>query len=379
MNVDTTQFDGVVPSEGASLQYIYQKFNREDFRTPSKDPITITRVALLAINYIYALAPETFNTNVPNSALDAAQLSLNRVRYRISVPGRQHYSRFELSVPSYGPLPTWGEPVPNPPSARANTFGRVRLNYERPFYMPRTGAFDIQLSSPSDVTYDGPPNIPNVFGSQGVTSVPAEVLFLEKGGLNPASARSKRFPLNFSQNPNQVPGQNGYPYPLPPNFSPATVNNGVPFWDRRHLFSAGEFRKQEATRAGSNLELGVSVAIDQYAYDSALINTFGATGKIAPLSARVGSRVRTVDFGSQSDWWRPGAPIALTFDSVTPALVVPLPQPITLQPGDTFEVEAQVPGPDYTLGFLGEQNTEKQNAVSYQLGISFNGYTTVKG
>ena len=382
-NIDTTPYNND-PNLGENnvLQYVYQKFDRENFRNGTRYPITITRFAMVMLNYLYAVNPDTFVQPVGGAPLvDSAQQALNRARFRISVPGRQNYSRFELSVPSYGIKPTWAEPVSSPPTPRANTFGLVRLNYDRPLFLPRQCALELQLSSPSDLSYApaGAVTIPNVFGSAGLTSVPAEVIFMEEGGLTPGSARSKQFPLMLSQSPNQAPGQNGYPYAIPPYFAPATVDNKIPFWHRPQTFSAVEFRKQEGTRAGSNMDLGCSIALNQFDYDSVLIDTFGNTGKIAPLSTRVGSRVRSVDFGSGADWWRPGAPLALTFDTVTPALVVMLPQPVTLQPGDTFEVEAQVPGPFYTAGFVGEQNNVQQNAPNYALGISFNGYAAITG
>jgi hypothetical protein len=364
--VDLEQLD---LSENAEFaRYV---FNREEFRNGQRWPITINRVAVCPVNYLYDQTPTGFA-----NARDAAANMLNRLRIRISVPFRQSYSRFEIAVGSHPPAPVYGEPYK--PGPLSGLFGQVRLNYDHPLYVPQKGSVELGLSSPADVNLVSPP-VPNLFSAGGVTQVPSTIAYLEEGGLFVGNARSHSFPLNLAQNPNGRPNQEQMPYPLPPGFALTTANNGVQFWDGRHRFNSKEFNAQDATRAGSTKQVGVGVAIDQRAYDDRLVSVLGATGKISPLATRVGSRVKCVNFGSQADWWRPGAPLALTFDSITPALVYRLPQPVTLQPGDCFVVEALFPGPNYFSSFGYVATGESEGASKYALGISFNGFAAVEG
>ncbi len=120
----------------------------------------------------------------------------------------------------------------------------------------------------------------------------------------------------------------------------------------------------------------MAVHMDQIGNDNALANENAAFDgvPIAPASLRMGSRVRTTNAGSGEDWWRPGAPLALTLDTITPAAVFMLPFPITLTPGDTLDVELVIPGvpPPAVLPPL-----EVQRA--YNVGISLNGWAAIEG
>ena len=113
--------------------------------------------------------------------------------------------------------------------------------------------------------------------------------------------------------------------------------------------------------------------IDQIAFDEELAPAFPAS-VIAPVSTRIGSRVRLVGGPVNDYWWRPGAPMALTFDTTTPAAVYWLDEPITLMPGDALDVIAEV----RTDSFASE-DINAAYAAMYQFGISFNGFTAING
>ena len=99
---------------------------------------------------------------------------------------------------------------------------------------------------------------------------------------------------------------------------------------------------------------------------------FGMTRSVA-ASTMVPSRIRTTDGGSGRYWWRPGAPIALVLDHITPAFVYELPVPITVGPGDALDVELEVPL-STTFPDDGTATTP-----TFNLGVSFNGYAAIEG
>jgi hypothetical protein len=107
--------------------------------------------------------------------------------------------------------------------------------------------------------------------------------------------------------------------------------------------------------------------IDQRLYDQRLCAQFGAASRPSPLALRTGTRIRTTGTGSQNYWWRPGAPLALVFDHITPALVMRLSDPITLPPQDQLDVEMEFPG------VPGSADT------NFHVGVSFNGFATIEG
>jgi hypothetical protein len=128
----------------------------------------------------------------------------------------------------------------------------------------------------------------------------------------------------------------------------------------------------------------MGVAINQIDYDDFAAADADGLGfdtnlgmKFGPVSQRIGCRAR-MGAGVNTDWWwRPGAPLALVLDTITPALVYKLPEPITLSPGDTLSVEADVPGTNYFDSELASITGETDSRV--QLGVSFNGYTAIEG
>jgi hypothetical protein len=90
---------------------------------------------------------------------------------------------------------------------------------------------------------------------------------------------------------------------------------------------------------------------------------------------KTGVRARTTNGGSNAWWWRNDhegwAPVALVTPDITPANVYRLPKPITLEQGDGFELELEVPGPIVIEDTLIEP--------TYTVGVSFTGYATISG
>lgn len=353
-------------------------FNREHFRNGTRWPIEIRRIAVSAINYIWSAdAPTAFGRDVTSGIV-------SRATFRIGVPFRQKYMPQEFSLSNLCPMPTAEPMAREEPST--GLFGQVRLNVDddKPLIIPRTGTLEMQTTALQD-SQTQVPNRGTLCNSDiCLDGVPAEFAFHESGGLFGGSARSKRIVLPIVRQPTaRLLGGNGQnndtnddlPYGIPTGFGPYTdAVTPVQFWPETTKISGGDWNRQEATRSGSTRILASSVAFDQMLYDDVIALSY--TGRVAALSQRIGSSVRLLNCGSQAYWWRPGCPLALSHDSITPAIVYQLPQPIVVQPGDAFDVAGTIPAQDYgkNFGLSGSGGA----ASRYQLGVSFNGYAAIE-
>jgi hypothetical protein len=367
-----------------------QPANESDFRNAGKYPITVTRMAIASANQIFdypdsnenaAFAPPTIST------------LLNTRFQEARVPFRQNYTKRPTKSATFRPKPTAEpstrlynsyDPVTGslqPIAAPGPLFGQVRLNFDFPVYLPRTGSIEAQLSSLDDWSQMG---VGNILLDSGLEEVNASIAYMEAGGLFAGSARVKNVPVPVRAAEAAratAPSGEGWPYALPVGEAVSNVgfpvtDNGKPFWDPQGRFGASEFNRQEATRAGSTKILGISVAFDELAYSARCTTPpFFGDGAVAPLSQRIGCGFTTVNGVSGDAWWRPGAPCALVLDSITPALVYDLVEPITLDPGAVLEMEDLI-DPE-TLILLGGGGGRPRD--NFALGVAFNGFAAIKG
>jgi hypothetical protein len=339
----------------------FENMEPEHFRNGTRWPIVIDRVAFCGVNYPFDRPDTAFAA--PSDAAQSAVV--NKCGALVSAPFRQHYSKNQGTLAAYRPSPT-GEPA-SVNALDGPLFGVTRLDFAKPLLMPQFGTLEMRLSSVFDFAFGGV----DVLSNAGVTSLPASIVWQERGYTRsfPGNGRTFDFELPVAAQPNMpAPGYEGWPYPLTPGIADALVDNGVRFWSPNAIFDAQRFNAQESSRSGSNYFQSVAVALDQLDYDAALqAAPFNGDGKVAPVSMRVGCAARSVNGGSTDDWWRPGAPLALVLDTITPAVVYRLPQPITLSPGDVLDVEVAAPGLTFAT------------AESYQIGVSFNGYAPIEG
>lgn len=342
------------------------RFNREHLRNGGRRPITLTRVALCPINYPLEIAnlPE-FGQSIGGSAIQyMAEL-------RLSLPFRKNMSRYSIKLSNYTPMPTSQPSGPLP--AQSSLWGASYLRFDKPMLLPRMGSIEMGLMQLKHIRVDG-----EVIFDRG--NIAAHAYYHEKGGLFSGSTRIKGLVIPTDGSPN-LPIPDPYsciPYPIPPNYSAVTYGGAVmyPLWPGSAAMTSREFEQQEATRSGSTEIYGMGVFIDQITYDDEAIDDIdegagASTYKISQLSTRTGIRVRAKHSPSGDWWWRPGAPLALVLDTITPALVYELPEPITLEPGDALDAALVLPGSTYTDGVSGPDG--------YQIGIAFNGYTAVEG
>jgi hypothetical protein len=165
-----------------------------------------------------------------------------------------------------------------------------------------------------------------------------------------------------------------WPYPPDASFAPdAAPAGGSQWWPPEQTFDGRQFDAQESTRSGSTKLTDLRVHIDQRLYDTAMQTAFATPEQPTPMSLRTGTRIRLVNGGTKAWWWRPGAPLALVFDHITPANVYELPEPITLGPEEHLEVELLFPAA------FPQPDEEPLEPTAYHLGVSLNGYAAIEG
>jgi len=335
---------------------------RNHFWNGTRWPIILDRVAMCGVGYVFSQAPGTQN---------AADSVVNRVKLAVSAPQRYHLSSKHLAqlgsiMPRPRMMPPTGDSVATGNFPVSSLWGQSMLRFEEPIRIPKDG--DIQWSLSAMVPYSIPgQDTPPV---AQVDPVDAWMLYQETGGLFDGSARAHLAQLHTLRLGHYPPDgeqtEERWPYPDDGlnSTSGGDTNN---FWDPRGEFTARRFKDQNPIRDGAGEFTEMRVMIDQRDYDDRLQTSQFSGFRPAPISTRVGCRVRTSNCGSNAWWWRPGAPLALVFDEITPAIVYKLHRPITLGPGDTLDLQMTFPA-----------NLTQLTQI-HHVGVSFNGFSPVQG
>jgi hypothetical protein len=330
---------------------------REAFMNGSRYPITITEIALAPINYLSS------STRAPLSERLSGQSVFNASQIVLAVRQRQNYSRFPIRLPGYSaeasqePSTRWADITSSNLRNASGLLGVSHKRFDRSLVLPQYGAVEIQLS-----TYQG------ALPAQAVAPPPLfSVAWYEAGGLLEGSARIRQQkPLRDALTVESA--LYGAVIPASGEIPSALATNAT--FPPEHLFTTKEFRAQSPTAQGAQRFTGLTVQIDQLEYD-AIFSGGGAPpvdAPMTPLSLRTGCRIRTTDGGTKMDWWRPGAPIGLVLNTVSAAMTYKLPRPLTLEPGDQFEVELTVP-----------PAANVENPDVYSIGLALNGYAAIEG
>jgi len=358
-------------------------FDRNQLRNGTRWPITLERMALSPINYpLEYLTRTAGGAPNPSSPYSYGVSVLQGARVRISAPYRKSYSRQEIQVGVHPALPT-GQPeqpsATGATGAESSTFGLSYLRFDKPLFVPERSNCTLQLSGMKGLIYDPPFEPGMVFLSDRIQT---SIYFNEVGGLFSGSQRAARGAFDLDLSPRIYdPAQNGFPFATPNDYEPPGGPT-QPDWPPQNQLTAKQYDQQESTRAGSSHVYGMGVMIDQIAHDDNAIASAEGNGlspdsfHISPLSQRIGCRARQGAGVSTDWWWRPGAPLALVLDTITPAVVYELPTPITLGPGESLRVDANLAGTDY---FGSDLESISEDGNRMQVGISFNGFTAIEG
>jgi hypothetical protein len=339
------------------------------FYNGGKYPITLKRIAIHGINYDLRRA-------LANAGKYSSSATVqNWVQLSIGVPFRHHYGREPILTNGLTPLPT-GQPqmrglVPfgaNQDYLPSSFWGQSVMNLDHPLYLPQRASIECGFGSIRKPIYEVGP------GPRGYA------LWQEDGGLFAGSARSFEWDikglaatLNDLTNPvESVPSEGWPPAMTSTQFGYGGLPETQQYWDPSAHFSSKLFDAQESTRGGASKIIQFRTMLDQRQTDEGVATAFpNQQPEMASLAGRIGTRIRTTNGGTKEWWWRPGAPMSLVMDTITPATVFELPIPITLSTEDSLDIRVIVPG----IPGL------PQNAAlrTMNVGVSLNGFATIEG
>lgn len=351
------------------------RLNRQHFMNGSKWPITLERLVIAPVNYIVRRC-----YTIADFGHYLSAMILNRVRVSIATPFQQHYSGSQRFIPAnVAPLPRYTPPVrstPLTPPQPSSMFGICVSEFDKILEVPRDGQIEFKLVAVPPSGLGAPLNTTLVqafVGFQDASSVRGN------GWTYPTTQTTVGYPGGYQL-------EEGYPYPYDPwgavvgvPAQPPGAGEGsiidIATWRSLEIsgssFSAQSTAKSSSSggEAGGTSKLtSMAVMINQIGYD-ATANAQYAGDPVEPLSSRAGTSVRNIT-GSDEYWWRPGAPMSLVCDKITPALVYALPKPIILDPGDTLDIIMDFPA--------GPTVEEPDNPIPIQIGVSLNGYATIE-
>lgn len=347
------------------------KVPKDHFRNIGRFPITLTHMLCCGVNYTfrrYSIEPPINNTQIDNCAT-----AINRVQIQIAAPYSRYMVKRQFALMSLEALPT-AEPsmIYNAFSPYASgPFGICRWNFEKWLRLPRKATIELNLSG-----YD----VPLLNEEVPIGDVFSTVCFDEATtGLFSGDVRVRNRTQLFSLQSQSI---NGEFFPqvtdiFAPDAFGAFGGQSLITFNQSGQFRAKEFNRQETDRGQAMSHYtGFAIQIDQIDYDDSIQNSgvLFQNQFISPLSMRVGCRAKCTNGGTNMEWWRPGAPVALVCPTITPAQVFRFDKPIVLGPGEELEVEMQVPtGVQLTPG---SPSTLVQ--PNYQIGLSMAGYATIE-
>lgn len=313
------------------------------FYNGERYPVEIHEIAVAPVNVL------EWRASAPTLSVSSAFPMIATGRITVSLRGRAVTSRLSIPLSSfawkYGGLTALPQTtLPNGGEA-SSAYGLVHKRFRQPVLLPQQGALEVRLSAvrrpPADVR--------------------ATIAWFESGERFNGAGRFVSFPVSNLGETN--PGLYGGPLVLnaPDPFGPGPNE----LWPPQQVFPAKAFRAQSPTRQGTQQILGMSVHVDQVVHDDVLAGD--GFRYPAPIALRMGSRVRSVDGASLRDWWRPGAPLAITHTDIGPGLALELPRPLMLLPEDALDVEFEFLRPlDGVSGTL-------------SLAVGFNGHAIIEG
>lgn len=336
------------------------------FYNGERYPVTIDRVCVSMINYARKTFSDPAGVTGPTAGYNALSNILAGLKIVVSARQRQSYSRYPIDLSAFVNTPSSPlSPYFGSSDQQFSSFyGTVYRSFEPHLWMPKNGTIQFDLTP-----FDGylPVSATN-------DHVRATIAFHERGSIFNGSMRVFSYILRDAASASAQPfGAVLSPNALVPSQGPTTDS----LWPPQHTINPREWKAQSPAAQGSAEFTGISVLIDQIDYDNRNLALAPppAISPMAMLAQRVGCRMRLSDGGTKAWFWRPGAPLALVFPDLTPALVCKLDKPITLGPGEQLEVEVTVPA--VTTGTTNAGALAL--ATTYEFGLALNGYAAIEG
>lgn len=336
---------------------------RDFFLNGEKFPVTLIYACVAPVGYTFDLYNNTGAASVANTRNDGAAAVLD-AQIVLSSPQRQHYMRVPGLLQAFPPEPRWenGQEQTSavvPAVQRSSPFNTYAWDFDAPMVLANRANLDFELSR-----YTLPGFMP------GTNNVYAYVGFHEIGStLFQGISRIDNFLVQAQQvvaGDQTLYGADGFGF--------SAGGQGVGSWNPTQKFSAREFTAQSQSSEGSVPIVGFEVMLQQQEYDNLVIATAPALTvaptTIASLGTRIGTRARMRQGGTGAFWWREGAPLALVSPHRTVAQVHELHKPITLDPGDSLEVELTMP-----LAMVDGETTRDRIT---QVGVSLCGYAAIE-
>lgn len=360
------RIDALPPVVSARPQVVV--FDHRRFYNDQRWPIVITQISFAAIDYVlkrYA------NPGAGLGTLGYASESLIfKPRITISMRHRASFSKQPYEVASYANTPTADRVYPPIDTTRlfSSVFGYCYFEFPMPMELPADANIQFDLTNFNGVPAGSTPPV------KWATAF-HEKLFAD---IRLGEGRIFGGNLHTASDPTQGPfGPPISPIALVPNNDPTNA-----LFPPEQAITPKNFAQQSPIASNSPVDTrvskftGISVAIDQIDYDDAVTVALAPLlFPACPLSLRTGVRARTRAGGSQTEWWRPGAPVALVMPTITPASVYTLERPITVAPGDQLEIEIEIP-PQIPVKPL--QGPTLPVPATYQIGVAANGYAAIE-
>lgn len=362
---------------------------RQNFTNGSRYPIDLTKMSICPLGYLLRRWNGGISANPDNHEVLNDMSWLSRATVSVTAPKRSRLNNFVFSPGSVPTDPTSDGgmgPISSAPYG-SSLMGISRWDFERPFRLVRNGIvqFGMLPVRRSIENVETEPPMPDVGMAFWESHIGASRMLGNSRNKTLSQADAALSPGVYPRGPAAV---NADYWDLME--SPAGTVSSIPSWSPNMSFDGGfgssgggfngrrSFRKQDTSRGSESTFLtGYSVMLRQIYWDEVLAQEPEiANSFMASLSTRVGTRCRVQDGGTNEWWWRPGAPLALVSPTITPSVVVTLPKTITLGPGESLEVEVNLPPPVF---FANASPAPETISPVYQLGISFTGFATVEG
>lgn len=346
---------------------------KDHFRNVHQYPITLTHMLCCGVGYTfreYEISPPTLANQIDNCSS-----AINRVEVLIAAPYSRYFVKRQFAISGLEALPTaepgmrYVESGGEVNAYRSSLFGLCRWNFDKVLRLPRKSTIELNLSGYS---------LPNIGLPLG--AVHSSVCIDEATtGMFYGDVRIRNR-AQLSTLDTQSVGGAFYPQVVdifPPDGFGHQAGQSTATFDAAGQFRAKDFNKQETNRGQAMSHYtGFAIQIDQISFDDSiqLLGPLLDSQPIAPLSMRVGCQAKCTNGGTNQEWWRKGAPVALVCPTITPAQVHRFDVPIVLGPGEELEVQLQAPvGRELTPG---SPSTLVQ--PNYLVGLSMAGYITIE-